>query len=117
MLTIQISDPAKADLWSIKSYTIEQYDEDQSERYFALIDAAFDDIALEPESVVARRLPDLGEHIWMRSLAASKRRGMTNVQTPRHVILYSLKVEGVANILRVLHDSMDIDSHLEPYSE
>lgn len=117
MLNIQISDLAKNDLRSIQKYTVESYDEEQSDRYINLIDRAFDDIAKEPKSVVARRIHRPGQELYVRPLTASKRPGITNVQTPRHVIVYTLEFEGIAYILRVLHDSMDITRQLEPDTE
>lgn len=117
MLNIEISEPAISDLRNIEQYTIEHYDDEQAERYFDLIDIALKDIASDPESIVARRILGNDTKVWARPLSASKRRGITHVQSPRHVIVYTLEYEGLAYVLRILHDSMDIEAQLEPHSE
>ena len=117
MLNIEISEPAITDLRNVEQYAIENYDDEKAERYFDLIDITLKDIARDPESIVATRLFDNDGKVWSRPLSASKWRGVTHVRSPRHMIVYTLEYEGLAYVLRILHDSRDIETQLEHFSE
>ena len=87
---------AIADLDSIWNYTVETWGEDQAERYLRMINDCFKTIAEDPE----------------RGRPCDKiREGYLKIRTGRHTIFFRKERSGV-DIVRVLHQSMDIDTHL-----
>ncbi|MFP6583004.1 MAG: type II toxin-antitoxin system RelE/ParE family toxin [Candidatus Hydrogenedentota bacterium] len=109
----RLSGPARADIDSIWHYTLNQYDLDQADRYVSLIEQALEDIGLEPKAATTRARPELGGFIRSYPISLSKRRGQSSIQSPRHVIIYTLAHEDEVFILRILHETMDIKRQIE----
>jgi toxin ParE1/3/4 len=86
----------------------ERWGEAARRRYASLLVTAIRGIARTPEGPAARRRADLSPDV--RSLHAAHVQGVRSVREPVHVIYY--RFDGVTvEILRVLHDRMDLSRH------
>lgn len=84
------------DLRSIARYTQGKWGREQRNMYLSMLDAAFDTIARRPEIGVACD--------YIRS-------GYRKYHVGRHLIFYCQNATHVV-IVRILHDCMDVPSHL-----
>lgn len=109
---LKLSDKADFDLLRIWKYTAETYDVAQAIEYNRLIDCALDDIEADPERPTSRGHVEYGTLVRSYHIKLSKKRSGTRIQTPRHVIYYTLKYEGVILVLRILKDDMDTPKHI-----
>jgi toxin ParE1/3/4 len=97
MPTFHLWERAKADLRSIGRYTQRTWGREQRNRYLASVDAAFHMLAHDPQR--GRACDDI-------------RPGYRKYHVGRHLIFYRQVATGI-EIIRVLHDQMDIETHLE----
>jgi toxin ParE1/3/4 len=100
---IHVSNQARRDIAEALAWTRDRFGEDKEEEYWDLILAAFADLARDPEK--ARRRPEL--HPQARTFHIA-RRG----KRARHFLLLSIAEPDTVEIARLLHDSMDLASHL-----
>ncbi len=96
MPSFRLRERAKEDLRSIGRYTQATWGREQRNHYLAQLDAAFHLLAQEPQR--GRSCDDI-------------RLGYRKHHIGRHLIFYR-QVPPDIEIIRVLHDSMDIESHL-----
>ena len=97
MPVFQLTARAKADLRSIGRYTQATWGREQRNTYLARLDACFHLLAREPE----------------RGRACDViRPGYRKYHVGRHLIFYRQSPEGI-EIIRILHDRMDIEAHLD----
>ncbi len=87
---------AQADIADIWDYTVERWGIAQAERYVRLLEATISDLSASPK----------------RGRACDEiRRGYRKYPAGSHVVFY--KISGVdIDIIRILHQRIDIDSHL-----
>ncbi len=97
MSGFRLRERAKADLRSIGRYTHVTWGREQRNRYLAQLDAAFHLLAQEPQR--GRACDDI-------------RPGYRKYHVGRHLIFYRETATGI-EIIRVLHDQMDIETHLD----
>ena len=84
-------------------------------RYQALIRKAIQDVAADPTRPGSRERSDLSPGMHSYHLAHSRERARTAdgiVRNPRHILLYHCPDLQTVEILRVLHDAMDLLRHL-----
>lgn len=91
-----LSPLARADLGDIWDYTANRWDDDQAEAYLRVIQAAIDAVAANPG--LGRPCDEV-------------RPGYRRHRAGSHLILYR-KTSGAIDIVRVLHEKMDIGSQL-----
>lgn len=96
MRRLVISEEARADLGQIASFTSQEWGERQQSRYLS---------AIRRRLAELRRRPELGRPrnevvVGSRSILAG-----------RHVIFYAVTLDAV-EVIRVLHDSMDVHTHV-----
>ncbi|MDR2240755.1 MAG: type II toxin-antitoxin system RelE/ParE family toxin [Zoogloeaceae bacterium] len=91
-----LSPLAQADLDEIWNYTVTHWGVDQAERYLRDIQAATETLAGNP---------------WHGQACEDIRPGYRKIPVGSHIIFYRLTNQGV-DIVRVLHQRMDADSHL-----
>ena len=91
-----LSPLARADLDDIWEHTARRWDDDQAETYLRMIRAAIDNLAANPK--LGRPLDEV-------------RAGYRRHRAGSHVILYR-EVTDAVDIVRVLHERMDLGSHL-----
>lgn len=94
----KISKEAESDLEKIWLYTFENWSIEQAERYLSLIFDEIDYLCLKPNSGF-----DFG----------NVRKGYWRSKVKSHFIFYKINVkQNGLEIIRVLHEVMDIESHL-----
>ena len=102
-MKLRVSRQAWNDLLDVKAYTLEHFGFDQLERYESLIEAALLRIAEEPTG--GKERPELQAGVRSRHIGQPGRRA-------RHVFFYRVAPDGVAEVIRFLHDAMDFARHL-----
>lgn len=93
----KISKEALNDLERIWLYTIENWSVEQADRYFSLI---FNEIEF-----LAKR-PDSGKDF------SHIRKGYFRSKVKSHFIFYKINKKEILEIIRILHQSMDIETRL-----
>lgn len=97
-MTYKISNEAENDLENIWLYTFENWSKGQADRYYNLI---LDEIEYIAES------PEAGKDY------SHVRKGYLRSKVKSHFIFYKInKNENLIEIIRVLHQQMDIESRL-----
>ncbi len=96
MASFRLTAKAKADLRSIGRYTQKTWGREQRNRYLALLDGSFRDLANDPRK--GRSCDDI-------------RPGYSKLHVGRHLIFYR-QAEDAIEIIRILHERMDIETHL-----
>jgi toxin ParE1/3/4 len=91
-----LSPLARADLDKIWEHTAKRWDDDQAEAYLRLIQTVFEAVAANPK--LGRQYDEV-------------RAGYRRHRAGSHLILYRETSDGI-DIVRVLHERMDIGSHL-----
>lgn len=95
----RISKEAANDLEKIWIYTFENWSIEQADRYLQLLFAEIEYLCLKPDSGL-----DTG-HI---------RKGYFRSKVKAHIIFYKVNSkQNVLEIIRILHEMMDIESHFE----
>lgn len=93
-----ISQEATNDLEKIWLYTLENWSQEQADRYFNLIIDEIENIAKDPLSGI-----DYGE----------VRKGYYRSRVKSHIVFYRIRLKGKEiEIIRILHQQMDIESRL-----
>ena len=94
---------ARRDIVDVLKHTRERWGRDQAREYRNLIREALNTIAAEPQRgrVRGTRPEILSYHI--------KQPG----RNARHIVFYRVSAAGAFEIVRLLHDSMDFDEHLQ----
>jgi toxin ParE1/3/4 len=87
---------ARADLDNIWEHTSKRWDDDQAEAYLRMIQAAIETVAANPK--LGRQYHEV-------------RAGYRRHRAGSHLILYRETSDAI-DIVRVLHEKMDIGSHL-----
>ena len=95
----RLSKLADEDLLSIFRYTLETWGVDQVSIYLHLLEAARDHIAQNPLSPGSKARDDLAP-------------GCRIFRSGKHCFVYRIN-DGIVEIARILHESMDFVSHVE----
>ena len=97
MARYDITKEATDDLYGIWEYTVDTWSEDQADKYYAILEAAFNEIASAPGAIgksYEEILP-----------------GLRAYHVRRHMIFYITQENGRALIARILHERMDYIRH------
>ena len=86
------------DLNGIWLYTVEKWSEGQADRYYDMLMDLFDKLAVEPK---------LGR------CYAIVQPGLLGMKAGRHVIFYQQVRPGSIEIIRILHEEMDLENRLK----
>jgi toxin ParE1/3/4 len=100
-MTYQISEKANEDIDTIWLYTLENWSQEQADRYYYLI--------LDEIEYIA---DNFGSGKSMEHL----KRGYRAAKVKSHIIFYRKSKKNVVEIIRVLHQSMDIENRLTEYT-
>ena len=92
-----LSPAAQADLEEIWDYTAERWDVDQAEEYMRGLQHAIKRAATNPR--VGRRCDEI-------------RPGYRKLAAGSHTLYYRLSADGNVDVVRILHQRMDVDRHL-----
>lgn len=109
-----LSFDAEADLIDILQFIQVRLGESARRRYQGLLRAALVSVATEPERIGSLDREQLAA--GLRSLHLLYRRSESQsyrVDRPRHVVFYRLGKDQVVEIVRILHDAMEVERHLQ----
>lgn len=94
-----LSPAARADLEQIWDYTHDRWGVDQAEQYLRELQGAIERVAANP--LIGRACEEI-------------RPGYRKLAAGSHTLYYRATVEGVIDLVRILHQRMDVDRHLCP---
>ncbi|MDY0074211.1 MAG: type II toxin-antitoxin system RelE/ParE family toxin [Thauera sp.] len=102
-----LTDQAAQDIESILDWTYGQFSKRQMDAYTDVINDALEALAEGPQLHDVRRRPELGNGVATLHVARQGRKG-------RHLLVFRVHAQdGVIEVLRILHDSMDLARHLD----
>jgi len=98
---------AGRDFFSILHWTTEQFGQRQARVYETTLRSALKELANGPDVVGSRARPEMGSDISSLHVARKGRNG-------RHLVVFRTHEEAkMIEVLRILHDSMDLARHLD----
>jgi toxin ParE1/3/4 len=106
---------ATLDIEAVLSWTQAEGGGEASSRYEALIVRAILDVATNPDLPGSNHRSELAPSARTFHLAHSRNNvphDTGRVKHPRHFLLYRTRPDGLVEIARVLHESMDLARHL-----
>jgi toxin ParE1/3/4 len=109
-MTLDHTSQFKEDVISTLERTVEFFGSSAKERYARLINVALEEITKDPLLRGSRE----AHGVRLYHLRHSKKNAAVDgisVKNPRHFVAYRVSGE-VIEVLRLLHDSRDIESHL-----
>ena len=113
---IVFSPSAQSDIDEALRWGHEWFGERAVQRYRILLRQALRDIAANPELAGSRARPEYAGGIRTYHLAFSRTRAASKggyVKEPRHVTVYRPQGEKEVLIVRVLHESSELNRHME----
>jgi toxin ParE1/3/4 len=102
---VRLSEPAEHDYVAILQWTAEQFGRRQASVYRETLIGALIALADDPFAPDSHPREDIQPSLRSLHVARNQRRG-------RHLILYRLAGQRTIDILRILHDSMDVGRHI-----
>ena len=111
--TVRLTAAAEADFEEILRWTVAQFGEAQARIYAETLSAALNDLAAGPTIVGARKRDDILKGLITLHVARKGRKG-------RHFVMFrvgSAPDRDVIEVLRLLHDAMDLQRHLPEADE
>ena len=114
-MTFRRTPEALRDLEDCLVWSAANFGNAAARRYQMLIATALHEIATDPALRGSRRIDEFPPGIRLYHLSHSRKRAVLDglvVKRPRHFVVYHVLPSGMVEILRVLHDSMDIAQHL-----
>jgi toxin ParE1/3/4 len=102
---VRLAEQAELDLLSITLWTVENFGTQQAEIYAQTLSLAIEALHDGPEVLGATVRDDLG--LGVRALHVA-RQG----RNARHFVVFRTAPEQTIEVLRLLHDSMDLARHL-----
>ena len=89
---------AVEDLTAIWEYTFETWSERQADKYYAMLAASFEQILEHPE--MGKKYPEVDA-------------GLMGLRVGRHIVFYRVMPANNIEVIRILHQSMDLKSRIE----
>lgn len=108
--TVRLSAAAQADYRQILRWTVESFGSAQALSYADTLSSALKALSAGPTVIGVKGRPEIGSNISTLHVARNGRKG-------RHFVMFRIgsAPEGdVIDVLRLLHDSMDLERHLPP---
>ncbi len=105
---VRLTAAAEADFEGILRWTIEHFGEAQALVYAETLSMALEALTAGPTAIGVKPRDDIIKGLFSLHVARAGRRG-------RHFVMFRIAKEqdgGVIEVLRVLHDSMDLPRHL-----
>ena len=97
MVNYTITRKAREDLNGIWEYTFDKWSEEQADRYYQLLVETFGQLAKNP--ALGKRYPEISVNL-------------SGFKVNRHVIFYRIKDYSPIEIIRILHERMDLEGRL-----
>ena len=108
--TVRLSAAAEADYRQILRWTKENFGLSQAQVYADTLSSALKALSAGPVIIGAKECGEIGANIRTLHVARSGKKG-------RHFVIFRIgnfKGQNVIDVLRILHDSMDLGKHLPP---
>ncbi|MBV8753818.1 MAG: type II toxin-antitoxin system RelE/ParE family toxin [Hyphomicrobiales bacterium] len=102
---VRLGAHAERDLLSILHWTAENFGAQQAKNYRTTLVQSMHELAVGPDVPGARKRDELGKGLYTLHVARHGRRG-------RHLLLFRAEAKRNIEIVRILHDSMDLRRHL-----
>lgn len=106
--TVRLSAAAEADFRQILRWTVDNFGSAQARVYADTLSSALKALSAGPSVIGVKERPEIGSNIWTLHVARNGRKG-------RHFIMFQFagaQDSKVIDVLRLLHDSMDLERHL-----
>ena len=110
---IRLAAAAEADFQDILSWTAKQFGEAQARRYSETLSAALEALEAGPTVIGAKARDDIAKGLFTLHVARNGRKG-------RHFVMFRIgrdRRRQVIEVLRLLHDAMDLRLHLPQMDE
>ncbi len=118
MARYRLSLLAEADLAHILATSTREWGISGRRRYAAILAAAMRQVAADPEGPATRDRAELRPGIRSFHLRRTRDAGAEGrVRRPVHVLYYRQVAPGLIEIVRVLHERMELSRHLRAVSE
>ena len=108
--TVRLSAAAETDYRQILRWTMENFGSAQARSYADTLSSALNALSAGPAIIGVKDRPEIGNNIRTLHVARNGRKG-------RHFVMFrvgSIQGRDVIDVLRLLHDSMDLERHLPP---
>jgi len=112
---LRVAVHAEEDIVSILAWSLDEFGAAACRRYEALLAAAFESLSTNAERFGSIARPEFGAAIRTYHLRFSRDEARTVegiVHRPRHLLVYRAVGEWAIDIVRVLHDGMELERHL-----
>ena len=104
---VWLAQGAERDFFSILHWTAEQFGERQARVYETTLRSALKELANGPGAVGSRARPELGANVFSLHVSRKGRKG-------KHLLIFRTHEEAKSiEVIRILHDSMDLVRHLD----
>jgi toxin ParE1/3/4 len=102
---VRLADQAELDFLDIATWTAENFGSRQAGEYSETVILAIEALTVGPEILGAKVREDVGPGICTLHVARQGRKG-------RHFVIFRKAEEYTTDVLRLLHDSMDLARHI-----
>lgn len=103
--TVRLASRAEQDFFEIVQWSAANFGHQQAAAYAETLSLAIAALAEGPEVLGAKRRDEIGSGILILHVAREVRKG-------RHFVIYRVGGPGTIDVLRLLHDSMDLARHV-----
>ena len=107
---VRLTGGARADLGNILRWTSERFGDAQARRYAVTLTQAIRSLEAGPDAPGSRRRDEISRGLMTLHVARRGRAG-------RHLVAYRIGSSDdpfVIEVIRLLHDSMDLSRHIDP---
>jgi toxin ParE1/3/4 len=102
---VRLTDQAEQDLLDVALWTSENFGSRQAKEYLEGLMQAIEALYDGPEVLGAKKRDDIGADIRILHVALFRKKG-------RHFVVFRQIVPQTIDVLRLLHDSMDLARHV-----
>lgn len=104
--TVRLAATAEADFEHVIQWTVEQFGEQQAIAYSNTLSMAMVALTEGPDISGAKARDEILKGLFSLHVARQGHKG-------RHFIMFRCGSDGVIEVLRILHDSMDLARHID----
>lgn len=111
----RISNAARADIVDILRRSQTQFGDQARQRYQALILTALQDLASTPYRIGSYDRGEVAPGLRSYHLTYSREQAKHThgtVKSPRHIVFYRMANDDLIEVVRLLHDTMEVQLHL-----
>jgi toxin ParE1/3/4 len=112
---IRVTRTARRDIATLLKRSENEFGKEAALRYEALLGQALRDLSDDPQRPGSQKWSELflGARIYHLRFSRKRAQGSLGiVHNPRHFVVYREHDENVIEVIRVLHDSRDLQRHL-----